>query len=80
MRGHGGSDIKKLKPVNKYSFKSVGDDVMEVLDFLKIEKTHTIGVSLGTIIIRDLSERYPSRISSMILTGAILNLIFEGNF
>ena len=48
------SDIKKLKPINKYSFKNVGDDVMEVLDFLKIEKTHTIGVSLGTIIIRDL--------------------------
>ena len=24
LRGHGGSDIKKLKPINKYSFKSVG--------------------------------------------------------
>ena len=80
LRGHGGSDVKKLKPINKYSFKSVGDDVMEVLDFLKIEKTHTIGVSLGTIIIRDLSERYPSRISSMILTGAILKFNLRGQF
>ena len=42
---------------------------MEVLDHLKIPQTHLVGISLGTIIIRDLSERYPDRISSLIIGG-----------
>jgi pimeloyl-ACP methyl ester carboxylesterase len=43
-----------------------------VLDFLKIEKSHFVGISLGTILIRQLAEMYPHRVESMILGGAIL--------
>jgi pimeloyl-ACP methyl ester carboxylesterase len=42
-----------------------------VLDFLKIEKSHFVGISLGTILIRQLAEMYPHRVESMILGGAI---------
>lgn len=80
LRGHGGSNIEQLTILKQYSFNKIGDEVLEVLDYLNINKTHAVGVSLGTIIIRDLSERYPERISSMILTGAILKFNIRGQF
>ena len=51
---------------------------MEVLDFLKIKKTHFVGISLGTIIVRELTERFPSRTLSMIMGGAIMQLNLRG--
>ena len=53
-------------------------EVMEVLDHLEIEQTHFVGISLGTIIIRDLSERYPERTSSLIMGGAVMKLNLRG--
>lgn len=74
LRGHGKS--KKIVPENikKYTFSSIGDDVINVLDHLKIQKSHFIGISLGTIIIRELSDRYPDRIKTLILGGAVMHL------
>ncbi|MGB1296581.1 MAG: alpha/beta fold hydrolase [Flavobacteriales bacterium] len=76
LRGHGRSKTKHLdiKSMPKYTFEVVTKDVMEVLDHLKIEKSHFIGISLGTIIIRQLAEMQPNRISSMIMGGAILKM------
>jgi pimeloyl-ACP methyl ester carboxylesterase len=48
-----------------------------VLDFLKIKKSHFIGISLGTIIIRQLAEDNPGRVQTMILGGAILKMNFR---
>ncbi len=47
---------------------------MQVLDHLKIKSSHFVGISLGTIIIRELSERFPEKIESMILGGAVMKL------
>jgi pimeloyl-ACP methyl ester carboxylesterase len=72
LRGHGNS---KSNLNNKsYTFHSIGDDVVEVINHLKIEKSHFVGISLGTIIIRELAERFPSLVSSMILGGAVMKL------
>ncbi len=78
LRGHGNSQ-PTLKEAfqKKYTFSALANDILEVLDHLKIEKTHFVGISLGTILIRQLAEMYPNRVQSMILGGAILKMNFR---
>jgi len=66
LRGHGNSK-PNLKDAfsDKYTFDSITDDIVEVIDFEGIEKSHFIGISLGTILIRNLAEKYPSRVASI---------------
>lgn len=78
LRGHGRSKKAEYEHLKKYTFDIIGDEVIEVLDHLKIEKTHFIGISLGTIIIREISERYPERVQSLILAGAVMKLNLRG--
>ena len=55
LRGHGNSKPSLKDTFNsKYTFDSITADIVEVIDFLKIEKSHFIGISLGTILIRNL--------------------------
>ena len=78
LRGHGKSKIGLKDVVNpKYTFDVVTADIVEVIDYLKIEKSHFIGISLGTILIRNLAEKHPNRVQSMILAGAIMKLNFR---
>ena len=78
LRGHGSSNEQIKKAFQrKYTFKSIANDVLEVLDFLKIESSHFVGISLGTIVIRQLAETNPNRVKSMILGGAILKMNFR---
>jgi len=78
LRGHGESKESFNKPLNKkYTFELIANDILEVIDHLKINKSHFIGISLGTIIIRKLAEIHPNRIQSMILGGAILKMNFR---
>jgi pimeloyl-ACP methyl ester carboxylesterase len=74
LRGHGSSK-ENLK--NNYTFPSIANDIIEVLNFLKLEKSHFVGISLGTIIIRQLAEDYGGRVQSMILGGAIMKMNFR---
>lgn len=78
LRGHGKSKERISEKLKNYTFNVIGDEVIEVLDHLKIEKSHFVGISLGTIIIRELSERNPDRISSMIMGGAVMKLNVRG--
>ncbi len=71
LRGHGKS---KFSFQRNYNFDLVTQDIIEVLDQLKIEKSHFVGISLGTILIRNIAEQYPDRIQSMILAGAVMKL------
>jgi len=78
LRGHGESKL----PVNeslkhKYTFDVVTNDIVALLDYLQIKKSHFVGISLGTILIRDLAEKHPDRVSSMVLAGAIMKLNFR---
>lgn len=75
LRGHGRSKQMVSSKLDRYyNFDAVTRDVIEVLDELKIEKAHFIGISLGTILIRNISELAPERVSSMIMGGAIIRL------
>jgi len=75
LRGHGKSkEIDSLANANKYTFDAITKDIFEVLDFLKIKSSHFVGISLGTILIRNLAEKEPQRVSSMIMGGAIMKM------
>jgi len=78
LRGHGNSNQQiKRAFKQKYTFQSIADDVLEVLDHLKIKTSHFIGISLGTIVIRQLAEVHPNRVKSMVMGGAILKMNFR---
>lgn len=78
LRGHGNSKSNLKNPFSKkYTFQSIANDVLEVIDYLKIETSHFVGISLGTIVIRQLAEMQPLRVKSMILGGAILKMNFR---
>ncbi|WP_435623060.1 alpha/beta fold hydrolase [Flagellimonas sp.] len=78
LRGHGNSK-PNLKDAfsDRYTFDSITEDIVEVLDFENIGKSHLIGISLGTILIRNLAENYPHRVKSMVMGGAIMKLNFR---
>ena len=78
LRGHGNSNEQiKTAFKQKYTFKSIANDVIEVIDHLQINSSHFVGISLGSIVIRQLAEMYPTRVQSMILGGAILKMNFR---
>jgi len=78
LRGHGNSKPELKDTFNsKYTFDSITNDIVEVIDHLKIEKSHFIGISLGTILIRNLAENHPERVLSMTMGGAIMKLNFR---
>ena len=78
LRGHGNSKPNIKDAFNdKYTFDSITDDIIEVIDHEKIGKSHFVGISMGTILIRNLAEKYPERVSSMVMGGAIMKLNFR---
>jgi len=78
LRGHGKSKNKIYEQLRSYTFDVISDEVIEVLDYLKVKKTHFVGISLGTIVIREIAERFPSRVHSMIMGGAVMKLNIKG--
>ncbi|MFY9242264.1 MAG: alpha/beta hydrolase [Polaribacter sp.] len=78
LRGHGNSKPTLKDTFNpKYTFDSITNDIVEVIEHLQIEKSHFIGISLGTILIRNLAEKRPELVKSMIMGGAIIKLNFR---
>lgn len=77
LRGHGKSkEMSTLKKYykEKYTFKTVSKDVLEVVHKNGIKQAHFIGVSLGTIIIRTIAEMQPEIVQSAVMCGAITRL------
>jgi pimeloyl-ACP methyl ester carboxylesterase len=87
LRGHGKSaDLPQDIWNQHYTFEAVTEDIIEVLDHLKTPPAHLMGVSLGTILARQLAELQPHRVKSLIMAGAITRLnvqsrvlVFLGN-
>ena len=78
LRGHGASKPHLKDAFNdKYTFDSITKDIVEVIEYEKIKTSHFVGISLGTILIRNLAEKYPERVESMIMGGAIMKLNFR---
>ncbi|PKF76476.1 2-succinyl-6-hydroxy-2,4-cyclohexadiene-1-carboxylate synthase [Vibrio sp. vnigr-6D03] len=72
LRGHGRSNNVIQDLLKKgYTFKDICQDILQVLDHLKIQSAHFVGMSLGTIIVRNLAEIASDRVSTMVLGGAV---------
>jgi pimeloyl-ACP methyl ester carboxylesterase len=66
VRGHGLSD--KPKKAELYGNELV-EDVVRLLDHLKIKKAHIVGYSMGGIIAGKLMVKHPDRVRSVTLGG-----------
>ena len=66
-RGHGTSG--KPHEVDKYGMEMV-EDVVRLLDHLKIQKAHLVGYSMGGFITGELVATHPDRILSATMGGA----------
>jgi pimeloyl-ACP methyl ester carboxylesterase len=66
LPGHGGSD--KPDKDDAYGLRMV-DDVILLLDHLKVQKAHVVGYSLGGMIAVKLIARHPDRVVSGVVGG-----------
>lgn len=81
LRGHGKSNSLFKKYTNKsYSFEDISQDIIEVLQYLRITKAHFIGISMGSIIIRTITEISPEFVKTMVLGGAVIKLNSRSKF
>jgi len=70
MRGHGKSDITS----GPYTLELLADDVIGLLDVLKIDRVHYVGLSIGGMIGQSLALNHAHRLRSLALcdTAAIV--------
>jgi len=64
-RGTGRSD----KPEGSYSPKLMAEDTIQLMDFLKMDKAHILGVSMGGLIAQEIAINYPGRVLKLILAN-----------
>jgi 3-oxoadipate enol-lactonase len=64
-RGHGQSEV----PAGPYSFVQMADDVSALLDAVRIERAHFVGLSMGGMIGQSLGLRHPQRLLSLTLAN-----------
>jgi len=75
LRDHGKS--KNINPTHEqYNFDLISNDIKKVLDQNQVEKAHFITLSFGSVIMQDLSIKYPDLVASVIFAGGI----FKANF
>lgn len=79
MRGHGQSD----KPPVAYTMRQFASDVVALLDVLKIDTVHVVGLSMGGMIAFQLAVGYPQRLHSMTIINsgpAVVPRTFKDRF
>jgi len=67
FRGQWNSD----KPRIRYTMEMHADDVRGLLDFLKIDKVHVVGISYGGEVGMIFAIKYPERVKSLVVTCSI---------
>jgi len=65
LLGHGKTPCNK----EKLNLKDFSNQLLEILDYLKIEKINLIGFSLGSLIALDFSSNFQKKIEKLILIG-----------
>jgi pimeloyl-ACP methyl ester carboxylesterase len=53
----------------EYEIEDMANDLLALLDHLKLARIHLVGFSMGGFIAQSLAARYPDRIQSLILAG-----------
>lgn len=67
MRGHGLSS----NPPAPYTAALLAGDAVALLDALRIDRVHFVGLSLGGIVGQHLGARYPNRLNSLSLCNTL---------
>jgi pimeloyl-ACP methyl ester carboxylesterase len=62
---------KSSHPIEPYEMDDFVEDLKGLMDFLKIEKSHIIGHSLGGMISQNFALKYPDRFNRLILLATI---------
>ena len=65
--GHGKTPLKK----NEISFDDFSDQLINLIDELKIDKIHLVGFSIGSLIARNFAIKFSDRLKSLILLCSI---------
>jgi len=65
--GHGKSSLTK----QNISFDDFSEQLIDLIDELKIEKIHLVGFSIGSLIARNFATKFGDRLHSLILLGSI---------
>ena len=78
LRGHGKS--KSIPLDYAFNLSTICEDIIKVLDFLKIKSSHFVGISFGTLIILKLIETHKQYVNKSILAGAITSFNYFTRF
>jgi pimeloyl-ACP methyl ester carboxylesterase len=62
-RGIGKSEL----PAQRYDLSTLADDTVGLMDYLKIERAHILGMSLGGMVAQEIAIRRPERVKGLIL-------------
>ena len=65
--GHGKSSLTR----QNINFDDFSEQLIELINELKIDKIHLVGFSIGSLIARNFATRYSKRLQSLILLGSI---------
>jgi len=63
VRGHGGTDA----PAGAYTMELLTEDFVSLLDALKIDRVHFVGLSMGGMIAQSVGVRHADRLHSLCL-------------
>jgi non-heme chloroperoxidase len=66
LRGHGDSD----KPPSGYATRDFTDDVLALMDALRLERATVVGHSMGSFIAQQVALAAPDRIQRLVLVGS----------
>lgn len=70
IRGHGKSE----NPGKKIDLHMIGDDIVALIDALKLNKPYLCGWSMGGDVCLDIGMRYPDYVSGLIVGGVTLRI------
>ena len=63
------SSGKSEHPTQEYTLDTLVEDLKGLMDFLKIEKTHLMGQSMGGWVSQNFTLKYPDRVNKLVLVG-----------
>lgn len=69
LRGHG----KTSELTNNFTIKKASEDILQLMDKLKIKTIKAIGLSYGGLALLELAVSHPERLESMVLIGVSQN-------
>jgi pimeloyl-ACP methyl ester carboxylesterase len=76
-RGTGKSDwLENWNKETAYTLEDIADDIISIIDTLKIEKVHIVGISFGGMVGQTTALKYPHRVHSLVSissTGDIMD-------